>query len=218
MKLSNMLVASIVFFSGLLCAQIELPEDKVKWTFQVEQNGAEATVIVNVKCVDHWHINAVKLPKGSFGFPTSFTLKNSKNFQMIGGTIEPKPIEKYDELSDEQLAYHEGSFKLKQKIKVLSSQDFTLEGTFSFQTCNEVKCLPDHAVNFKLNIKGVNSDQIDIDQLKIKSEFVRIMDDEAVHKDGTLYVLVDGIWYAVPKGNSVGFYKKYLSIIKRDEE
>ncbi len=147
----------LFLFTGIVSAQIELPEDKVKWSFQIDQKGEEATVIASIKCVEHWHINAVKLPKGSFGFPTSFTIKSSKNYKLVGGTIEPKPIEKYDELADEQLAYHEGSIQLKQKIKILSKEDFTLEGTFSFQTCNEVKCLPDHSVNFKLKVKGVPS-------------------------------------------------------------
>jgi len=77
----------LFLFTGIVSAQIELPEDKVKWSFQIDQKGEEATVIASIKCVEHWHINAVKLPKGSFGFPTSFTLKSSKNFKLVGSTI-----------------------------------------------------------------------------------------------------------------------------------
>lgn len=135
-------------------SQLELPEDKVSWKFSVEQNGCEATIIAKIKVVDHWHINATKLPKGSFGFPTSFDLKKSPSFQLVGGVIEPKPIEKYDELADENLAYHEGTFLLKRKIKILDPKDFEIQGSFVFQTCNEVKCLPDHTVNFKVKVKG----------------------------------------------------------------
>lgn len=140
-------------------AQIELPEDKVNWSFSIEQNGCEATVIAKIKVVEHWHINATKLPKGSFGFPTSFELKSTPNFKTVGGVVEPKPIEKYDDLADENLAYHEGSFQLKRKIKVTSEKDFELTGTFAFQTCNDVKCLPDHTVTFKLKVKGCKSDE-----------------------------------------------------------
>ena len=146
------LFSTVTVFQSI--AQIELPEDKVKWSFTVDQKGCEATIIAKIKVVDHWHINATKLPKGSFGFPTSFDLKKSTSFETVGGVIEPKPIEKYDELADENLAYHEGSFLLKRKIKILNPTDFELEGTFVFQTCNEVKCLPDHTVKFKLKIKG----------------------------------------------------------------
>ncbi len=147
---------------SFLNAQIELPSDKVKWSFELEQKGAEATVIVNVKCEEHWHINAVKLPKGSFGFPTSLKLDRSKDFALSGGVIEPKPTEKYDDLADEQLSYHEGSFKLKQKIKITSAKDFFVQGTFSFQTCNEVKCLPDFSAPFKLKVKGVEGTDAEV--------------------------------------------------------
>ena len=155
-KIATLFILFILFFGShfSVSAQLEFPEDKVSWSFSVDQKGSEATIIGKIKVVDHWHINATKLPAGSFGFPTSVDLKKSSNYKAIGGVIEPKPIEIYDELADEKLAYHEGSFILKRKIKVLSEKDFELSGSFIFQTCNEVKCLPDYTAGFKLKIKG----------------------------------------------------------------
>jgi thiol:disulfide interchange protein DsbD len=208
----NMLKTFLLTFfavaTSYVSAQIELPSDKVKWTFELEQKGAEATVIVNVKCEEHWHINAVKLPKGSFGFPTSLKLDKSKDFTLAGGIIEPKPIEKYDDLADEQLSYHEGSFKLKQKIKVTSDKDFFVQGTFSFQTCNEVKCLPDFTAPFKLKVKGVEgtdtasekdtaasvqpnvSDTVDKGNSKVESESVEAIKKEEKQQSSQSYGLV----------------------------
>lgn len=153
-------ILTTVFALNFLVAfsQIELPQDMVKATYTVEQNGDEATIVATVKVKEHWHINASVLPKGSFGIPTEFNLKSSKDFKVIGGIIEPKPIEKYDELADENLAYHEGTFKLKRKIKILSDKDFKVAGTFYFQTCNDVRCLPDYTYNFSVNIKGVKQE------------------------------------------------------------
>jgi thiol:disulfide interchange protein DsbD len=158
-KITATLVLLIAFVGTFFSAsaQLEFPEDKVSWNFYVEQKGCEATIIGKIKVVDHWHINATKLPKGSFGFPTGFELKKSPNFKTDGGVIEPKPIEKYDELADENLAYHEGSFLLKRKIKILSKKDFEITGTFTFQTCDDVKCLPDHTATFKVKVKGCES-------------------------------------------------------------
>jgi thiol:disulfide interchange protein DsbD len=182
-----------VFFTSF--AQVELPEDKVKWSFSIEQKDNEATVIAKIKVVEHWHINAVKLPAGSFGIPTTFELKASKDFKSVGGIIEPKPIEKYDELADEQLAFHEGSIILKRKIKVLSEKDFELQGTFGFQTCNDVKCLPDYSVSFKLKVKGVvldaeakveaavNEENIS-NQDSVKETEVNQVEEELVEVDG----------------------------------
>lgn len=141
-------------FIGFSQAQMELPEDIVKWSFSIEQNGCEATVIAKIKIVDHWHINATKLPKGSFGYATKFELKKSAAFELLGGIIEPKPINVHDDLADEDLSYHEGTITLKQKIKIISDKDFDVSGIFAFQTCNEVRCLPDKTVDFRLKVKG----------------------------------------------------------------
>lgn len=155
-KIAATVVFLLLVFGNVFNAssQLEFAEDKVNWSFTVEQKGCEATIIGKIKVVDNWHINAVKLPKGSFGFPTSIELKKSPNFKTIGGVIEPKPIEKYDELADENLAYHAGTFLLKRKIIILSEKDFELTGTFTFQPCDEFKCLQDHSANFKVKIKG----------------------------------------------------------------
>ena len=133
---------------------LELPEDKVKITFDLQQKGDEVTIIANVTVVNGWHINATKLPKGSFGLPTTFKLNKDANFTEVGGIIEPKPINKFDELADEHLSYHEGKFQLKRKIKVHAAKDFNLSGEVNFQTCNEVKCLPDYTYKFTLPVKA----------------------------------------------------------------
>lgn len=151
---------------------IELPEDIVKVKFSIEQKGEDVTVVADVTTKKGWHINASKLPAGSFGIPTTFELNKSKDFKLVGGIIEPKPIEHYDKMADETLVYHEGSFKIRRKIKVLSTSDFVLKGSFNYQTCNEVKCLPDYTYEFSLNVKGVeklaeNVDTEEVDETVI---------------------------------------------------
>lgn len=199
-------------FSGVigLNAQIELPEDKVSWNFTLEQKGCEAIIIGKVKVIDHWHINATRLPAGSFGFPTKIEFKKSADYKLTGGLIEPKPILKHDDIADEDLAYHEGTIVFKQKIQVLSDMDFDINGTFSFQTCNDVKCLPDYTAPVKLRVKGCS--KTEESQEDIVASFVHTDKDEAKHKDGSTYVLVNNKWHKVPEGNSVDFYKKYLQL------
>ena len=107
----------VLFSSKLALSQIEYPEDKVKWKFSVEQKGDEATVIATVKMETHWHINSIVLPKGVFGLATTYKLDKANSYKLIGNVIEPKPIVKHDEESDEDLCFHEGKVKFKQKIK-----------------------------------------------------------------------------------------------------
>lgn len=146
----------IVIGYNFVFGQLEFPEDKVKWKFTVEQNGDEATVVGTITMVEHWHIYAANLPEGNMAIPTGVVLKKSDKFKTIGKIIEPKPIFVHDELADEDLYYHSNTIKLKQKIKILSEEDFTINGVFSFQTCDDSHCLPPFDADFSVKVKGVN--------------------------------------------------------------
>jgi thiol:disulfide interchange protein len=153
-SIQSLVLILLLSIGNFSFSQLEFPEDKVSAKFSVQQDGCEATVIATVTTVTKWHINAVKLPKGSFLFPTSMTFKKSQSYSLVGGTIEPKPHYMRDEMADEDLFYHEGTFTIKQKIKISSEKDFVLEGSFIFQTCNDVKCLPDYTMPFSVKIKA----------------------------------------------------------------
>ncbi len=169
MRLFSILLFIVGIYTTTNAQFLELPEDKVKITFDIQQNKDEATIIANVAVAAGWHINASKLPKGSFGIPTTFKINAGKGFSMVGGIIEPKAIEKYDEIADEHLAYHEGKFQLKRKIKINSKEDITLTGEVNFQTCNDVKCLPDHSYTYSLKVKAAgNGDDVEAVVIDIK--------------------------------------------------
>jgi thiol:disulfide interchange protein len=153
-------VKSLILLVGLTLfnkanAQIELAQDMAKWKFSVEYGKAcEATIIAEVSIASHWHINALVLPKGTFGIATEFRLNKSANYQTIGAIKEPTPIQKHDDVADEDLSYHEGKIILKQKIKILSAKDFTLNGAYLFQPCDADHCLPPYDSKFTVKVKG----------------------------------------------------------------
>jgi len=142
-----------VLFQSTVFAQIDFPEDKVKWKFRVEKTEKDVFVVAEVKMVKGWHINAIVLPKGTFGLNTNWTLAKNPNFKTVGNVIEPKPHVKHDEAADEDIAYHEGTVLFKQKIVLLNDKDFVLKGTYDYQTCNEVGCLPPYNTTFSLKVK-----------------------------------------------------------------
>lgn len=162
-------LVALLFATSFLSAQMEYPEDKVKASFKVEQNGSEATIIAEVSIIEGWHINAIVLPKGCFGYATNFTLTKSNNFKIIGNIVEPKPHLTHDEASDEDVATHAGKFIVKQKIQVLSDKDFVLTGIFDFQTCNEVRCLTPYAQKFTVKVKGAKVEIIGADTTTVTS-------------------------------------------------
>ncbi len=170
----------VVFTIGSAFSQIEYPEDKVDWDFSLEQNGCEATVVGKFTIVDHWHINATQLPEDNFGIPTTFKLIQSDKFKLMGGVQEPAPKKEFDEASGEHLSYHEGTFTLRQKIKVLSEEPFVLEFDFGFQPCDSVKCLMPFEDRFKLNVKGCSSSQEEESQKDGQST----VEDDSLQEDG----------------------------------
>ncbi|TSJ39965.1 energy transducer TonB [Fluviicola chungangensis] len=136
--------------------QVETPEDKVKWNFNVQQLGNnEAEVIATATIKRGWEINALNLPKGSFGIPTNLKLKASSNFELLGKPSEPKPIMVYDKQADEDLAYHVGTIQFKQKIRLINKKPFTLNGSYKYQTCKiDSYCLPPFEGTFTVLLDG----------------------------------------------------------------
>ena len=215
-RLIQLIALSFVMYClpNVAQSQVDLAEDKVKVTFSIEQDGCEATVIAKIVMAKHWHINAVVLPDGTFGYATVFAIEKSNAFKTVGGVIEPKPISRYDDVSQEQIAYHEGTITMKRKIKIESEKDFTLVGSFDFQTCDESKCLPPATYDFKLKVKGC-SKEVEVLDENIESTFTEVKGDEAKDKSGSQFVKVNGKWHKVPEGNSVAFYKKYLTLTEK---
>ncbi len=133
-------------------SQMQNPEDKVRSNIRLKQNDCELSIIVDVDIEEGWHINSHVLPEGSFSIPTNIRLEKSKNYT-ASKFIEPKPILEYDEYAEEMLSYHHHKFTLTRKVTSKSFKDYTLKGVFSFQTCDSIKCLPEHEIPFEFKVK-----------------------------------------------------------------
>jgi hypothetical protein len=216
LQICFVLLGSLII--GQSFAQMESPEEKVKAVFSLEQNGCEAYVVAKITVVPGWHINSNKLPAGSFSIPTQLNINPLLGVTVVPGVIEPKPVIENNTDIDEILSYHKGSFIIKRKLVLSSPTDLIISGSFSFQTCNDVKCLPEFSLNYNLKAIGCSSINSKELQKSIISGFVKVNQDEATHKDGSSYVLVNQNWYQVPKGNSIKFYKKYLAIKLKNEK
>lgn len=145
-----------LFFSNALLSSAQTdPLSVVKWDFSIEQNAnCEATIIAKATIKNHWHIYAAHLPEGSFSLPTELVLEKSANYKLIGKVIEPKPEIVHDNIIDEDIYMHSGIVIFKQKIQILSTNDFILKLTYSFSACDDKGCLPPFDGKFELKAKG----------------------------------------------------------------
>lgn len=216
-RIIGLFALTLVFSASIstVFSQVELGKDKVKVTFSVQQDKCEATIIAKIVMDESWHINSTVLPEGSFGYATSFTVEKSSSFKTVGGVIEPKPHVYMDEKADEMLSTHEGTIIMKRKVKIVSDKDFTIKGAFDFQTCDEAKCLPPATYEYSLKIKGCSDEDDSKDEEDIEKTFTKINGDEAKNKEGVDFVKVNDEWHEVPSGNSIAFYKKYLTLVSK---
>ena len=133
----------------------EDPRDKVKYSLSLEQTGCEAYVIANIEIIDGWHINGANLPIDCYSLPTEIILvQDTLLFMDSDFIIEPEYEEIYDKVAKEMLYLHDGAITMKKKITILTDSNFVLKGTFTFQTCDDVHCLPPFSDEFTLKISG----------------------------------------------------------------
>ncbi len=147
-------ILSLILIPFFSFSQVLTP---VKWTFRVEQTKPEEATLFLIATIDHgWHVysrNNPQPPNGPIG--TTFTFTKSQDYQLMGDVTEPNPIEEKDSQFDNQtLRYFEHKAVFKQKIKVLSKNDFKVTGSLEFMCCNDEKCIPPDNVDYSFNIKG----------------------------------------------------------------
>lgn len=143
-----LLFISLVFIGSSVFAQLEKP---VTWSYKAKKiSKTEAILYLKATMSEKWHIYSLQVK----GIPakTAFTFKPSKDFVLLGQTIEPKPISKYDQILKTNLTYFEKEVTFTQKIK-LNKSTTTIKGEVAFMACNDKQCLPSDVVSFNIPIK-----------------------------------------------------------------
>lgn len=142
-----------VFLNSLISVQAQIRET-VSWDFSTEQLSAnEVNLVFTAKIDNEWHLYSQHFPDGGpIRFSATFT--NSDKYELIGGLEEiTKPKSEYDDIFEMDIQYFVGEAILKQKVKLRSETQFSIEGEMEYQTCREGECVmftPDF--EFKLNL------------------------------------------------------------------
>lgn len=144
------LILTLVFFTAMgAFAQLENP---VTWSYAAKKiSKTEAMVYIKAKIDGDWHIYSQNLKPGGPN-KTNFSFTPSKDFTLVGKTIEPKPISKYEKVFSMDVLYFENEVVFQQKIK-LNKSSATVKGKVEFMVCNETACLPPSDVQFSVLVK-----------------------------------------------------------------
>jgi thiol:disulfide interchange protein len=146
-------IAQNLSFPGQNMGQAQAP-NPVKWSFDSKKiNETERELIFTAKIDKGWHIYSTVPSKDDLGIPTTFNLDKSASFKAIGKVTEPVAKREYDESVGEYY-YHKGTVVFKQKIKALTTEEFTIKGYVEFMACLHEQCLPPDEAEFSIKVAG----------------------------------------------------------------
>ncbi|UKT63441.1 protein-disulfide reductase DsbD domain-containing protein [Pedobacter mucosus] len=149
MKTITLLFAMVFFSIAGAFAQIEKP---VTWSYAAKKvSKTEAILYLKATIDSKWHIYSQNIKDGG-PVKTTFNFSPSKDFSVVGKTIEPKAITKYESTFKMNVSYFENAVVFQQKIK-LNKASTAVKGKVEFMVCNDRQCLPPEEVEFSIPVK-----------------------------------------------------------------
>lgn len=138
-----------ILIAGATQAQVLAP---VKWSYAAKRlSSTEAVVLIKATLDKGWHIYSQNVGDGG-PVATSFSFTPAKSFALVGKTIEPKPVTKFEKAFKMNVSYFENTVVFQQRIKIKAGQP-VVKGTLEFMACNDEKCLPPDEVSFSIPVK-----------------------------------------------------------------
>jgi DsbC/DsbD-like thiol-disulfide interchange protein len=124
----------------------------VTWAYAAKKTGPNtATIFIKASIDQGWHLYSQFVKDGG-PVKTSFNFSTAKGYVLIGKTIEPKPITKYESTFSMNVSYFENSVVFQQKIK-LNAKSSIVKGKVEFMVCDDKQCLPPEEVEFSVAVK-----------------------------------------------------------------
>ena len=144
------LILSLLFFTSLgAFAQLDEP---ISWSYFGKKTSAtEATIYIKASIEEGWHLYSQTVKPGGPN-KTIFTFAKSKDYILVGGTTEPKPISKFEKVFNMNVPYFADEVVFQQKIK-LNKGATTVKGKVEFMVCDDKKCLPPNEIAFSVPVK-----------------------------------------------------------------
>ncbi len=121
-----------------------------KWSFKVEQiTPGEAILISTARIDSGWHLYSQHISdKGS---PTIFNYSASADYKLIGGTEEGATYKEEDPYLQIEILYFKTEAVFRQKIEVLTKEDFVVTGTINNTACLTQCVTSEEDFSFKVN-------------------------------------------------------------------
>ena len=149
--------AFLMAFALAVNAQIYNP---VKWETSVEKiSASEFDLVIKASIDEGWHLYSQNVPDGG-PIPTTFIFKKKDNeYQLVEKTSEGAGHESYDSVFEMDIKYFENEAIFKQRIKLLTKNKISINGTLEFMVCDDENCLPPTEVELQFEVPGTDQSE-----------------------------------------------------------
>ena len=124
----------------------------VSWNFtskKISDNVYEIQMIATIQ--QGWHLYSQTQPKDAIAQPTSFVFNKNPLIELDGKVKEIGNLEKFkDKELDISANQYSNKVVFTQKIKLKGKAKTNVTGKLTYQTCDDVKCLPPKTVNLSI--------------------------------------------------------------------
>ncbi len=144
-------LSAFVFFSLGLLAQ----ENPTSWTLESKKvSDCEYDLIFKASVKEPWHIYSIVKYGEDGPNPTSIKVKKSSQYELVGKLKESEPVKEFDKVFEMPVAYHTKSAVFTQRIKLLTTGNAKVTGTYEAQACTDAMCTFPPADKFTFDLKG----------------------------------------------------------------
>ena len=144
---------AILFFLAAASSAFTQILDPVSWSFSKEKTGEQVYDLIFTAGIENkWHLYGQNLPEGG-PISTSFQFSDSEHYERIGEVEEiTEPEVKFDPSFNMDLTMFSHEAIFKQKIKVHTQEEFTIQGSLEYMCCDDERCLPPTEEEFQFSI------------------------------------------------------------------
>ncbi|MDR0680790.1 MAG: thioredoxin family protein [Dysgonamonadaceae bacterium] len=119
-----------------LLAQMQEP---VKWKHSISRSSE---IIFTTTIDPGWHLYDMNLPPGGPN-PTVFIFEKIKGVELLGKVTTLAEINTaFDDLFGMNISWYKGNPSFTQKLKIIDSENFNIQGYIDYMTCNDEYCIP----------------------------------------------------------------------------
>ncbi len=190
MKLILLSFAGFLFFINSGFNQILEP---VKWEFAKERSAPrELHLIINATIDEDWYLYGQEIPDGG-PIPTFFHIDETEHFELIGSMEDLKSPEiKFDPFFNMDLPLFSNEAGFRQKVKVLTDEEFIITGFVEYMSCDDERCLPPQEKEFKYLINAGAVASVDIEQTEEAGPVEVVPEDKPAEEESVVFTDENG--------------------------